>query len=72
MAKFKIGCSPLTNNIYAGKVNEKTSMWVGQKHDVTDSAVTAVAQHLVVAKEGLSFIYKGEAYVMEIRKVKSK
>lgn len=45
MADFKVGCSPITSKIYAGKVL-KNGMW-GVKHNVTDTAVGAVAQHLL-------------------------
>lgn len=49
MAKnpIKIMSSILTNTIYAGRVNPKNQMFVGEKEDVTDTAVSAVAQYLL-------------------------
>lgn len=42
----KIGASPLTGTIFQGRLNTKTSMWVGEKTDVADDCVAAVAEHL--------------------------
>jgi hypothetical protein len=66
MAEFKVGCSPLTSKLFAGNVL-KNGLW-GTKHDVTDSAVSAVAQHLLQLDQKMQFSYKGEEY--EIRVVK--
>lgn len=44
MKKIHIGCSPLTNTIYAGSVL-KNNRWGVNKQDVTMSALLAVAQH---------------------------
>ena len=48
MAKnpIKVMSSILTGRIYAGRVNPKNQMFIGEKDDVTDTAVSAVAQHL--------------------------
>jgi hypothetical protein len=67
MANFKVGCSPITSIIYAGSVS-KTGLW-GKKHDVTDSAVGAVAQHLLQLDEKMQFTYKGEQYEIKVAKV---
>ena len=40
MSDFKVGCSPLTSKIFAGKVL-KNGTWGNVKHDVTDTAVGA-------------------------------
>ena len=45
--------SILTGRIYAGRVNPKNQMFIGEKDDVTDTAVSAVAQHLL--KEEIEF-----------------
>lgn len=37
----RMGVSPITNRIFYGNVNEK-SMWVGNKTDVTDYAISSV------------------------------
>jgi hypothetical protein len=71
MSDFKVGCSPLTSKLYAGKVL-KNGMWGQTKHDVTDSAVGAVAQHLLQLNEKMQFNYKGELYEIKVEKVAQK
>jgi hypothetical protein len=41
----KIAVSPLTNTIYAGKVNKKGTEWLS-KEDVTEQVLSAVAQYM--------------------------
>ncbi len=50
MSKMKVGCSPLTSEIFAGKVL-KDGTWGANKQNVTDTAVGAVAQHLLQLDE---------------------
>jgi hypothetical protein len=69
MKGFKVGCSPITSDIYAGNVNDK-GMWVGKKHNVTDTAVGAVAQHLLQLNEEMKFGYKGKEYVLQVVELK--
>ena len=71
MSNFKVGCSPLTSKLYAGKVL-KNGMWGQTKHDVTDSAVGAVAQHLLQLEEKLQFTYDGEEYELKVEKISKK
>ncbi len=68
MSDFRLGCSPLTSRIYAGRVL-KNGTWGANKKDVTDSAVSAVAQQLLQTDEKLIFTYKGEKYVLKVEKV---
>lgn len=42
---LRVANSPLTNNIYAGRV--RGQLWSGEKHDVTIDALVAVAQHCI-------------------------
>lgn len=70
MSDFKVGCSPITSIIYAGKVSSK-GLWVGTKHDVTESAVGAVAQHLLQKDEMLRFNYEGKTYDLKVVEVNS-
>ena len=69
MKEFKVGCSPITSDIYAGFVNDK-GMWVGKKHDVTDTAVGAVAQHLLQLNEVMEFGYKDKKYILQVVELK--
>ena len=68
MSDYKVGCSPLTSRLFAGKVL-KNGTWGQTKHDVTDSAVSAVAQQLLQTGEKLQFTYKGEQYELKVKKV---
>ena len=71
MSNFKVGCSPLTNRLYAGNVL-KNGMWGRIKHDVTDSAVSAVALHLLQLDENVQFNYNGDSYEIKVVKVINK
>lgn len=43
MAREKVmGVSPITNKIYYGVQNKDKNEWVGEKVDVTDTAIAAV------------------------------
>ena len=71
MSDFKVGCSPLTSRLFAGKVL-KNGTWGQTKYDVTDTAVGAVAQHLLQLEEKMQFNYKGELYELKVEKVVDK
>lgn len=47
MAEMHVGHSPLTNNIYAGKLAKNRKVWAGGKSDVTLEALCAVAEHVI-------------------------
>jgi len=68
MEEFKVGCSPITNTIYAGKVSK--GMWVGSKHDVTKSAVGAVAELLLKEDSHLKFKSDGKDYILQVIEIK--
>jgi len=67
MAEFKAGCSPLTGKIYAGTVSAK-GLWL-KKHDITDTAVGAVAQHLLHADTYFEFGINGKTYQLKVVEV---
>ncbi len=69
MSEFKVGCSPITSEIFAGNVL-KNGMWGAKKHNVTETAVGAVAQHLLQKEEEMQFGYKGKRYAMRIVELK--
>ena len=68
MAKKKmiVGCSPLTATIFAGTLLSDCKRWSANKQDVTDTAVGAVAQHLVQKQESLEFEMNGKKYRMQV------
>lgn len=44
--QLRVGCSPLTGNIYAGRLCVDGRTWRDGKQDVTIEALLAVAQHV--------------------------
>lgn len=64
MSEFKVGCSPLTSEIYAGSVS-KNGLW-GKKHNVTDTALSAVAQYLLQKDEQMVFTYRDKEYSLKV------
>ncbi len=49
----------------------KNQMFIGEKDDVTDTAVSAVAQHLLKEEICLQFEVKGKTYGLEVREVEA-
>jgi len=68
MSNFKVGCSPISGAIYAGNVL-KSGMWGAKKHDVTETAVGAVAEHLLHAEEEVCFKIKDKKYALRVVEV---
>lgn len=66
---IKVMSSMLTGRIYAGRVNPKNQMFIGGKDDVTDTAVSAVARHLLKEEVCLRFEVQGKTYSLEVREV---
>lgn len=55
MAKKKgMGVSPLTNRIYYGTQDTEKHMWIGQKTDITDSAIASVFEWFMANMDGNS------------------
>ena len=63
---IKVMASILTDTIYAGRVNPKNQMFIGEKDDVTDTAVSAVAQYLLHKGVVFEFQYQGKKYCLEV------
>ncbi len=68
MANYHVGCG--ITRIFAGTLNKKGDMWVN-KSDVTDEAVSAVAQYLLENEKKLRFEYHGKKYVLAVSEVGS-
>jgi len=66
--KYVVGCSPITSILYAGSVRVDGT-WGANKKDVTNTAVSAVAQHLLQLNEKMQFIYKGKKYELLIKEL---
>lgn len=53
MSKRKeTGVSPITNRIYYGTLDTDKHMWVGQKTDITESAIASVFEWFMGNMEG--------------------
>ncbi|EOT4348287.1 hypothetical protein ACNDZH_004520 [Escherichia coli] len=48
-----IGASPLSGRIFQGTTEK--GMWVGKKEDVTEQAVKAVAEHLMIKDQKYAY-----------------
>jgi len=60
--KLTIGLSPVTNRIYAGKLNKAGTMWLNGKQDVTDEAVMGVVGY--IKKNRVIYERDGKIYEM--------
>lgn len=67
MAEYHVGCG--ITGIFAGTTNKTSTMWVN-KSDVTDEAISAVAQFLLEHEEAMEFDYKGKRYRLAVEKIK--
>ena len=64
-----IGLLPITKEIVVGKVNEK-GLWVGNRTNVTNSAIVTVGDYLVATPQRMSFVgVGGETYVLSCVKL---
>ena len=72
MAKKKgTGVSRLTNRIYYGTQDTEKHMWIGQKTDITDSAIVSVFEWFMTNmedKEEYSITYPGTAFELVMRR----
>ena len=69
MTDYHVGCSPLTNNIYAGKLT-RNKTW-SSKSDVTGAAVGAVCEHVVAAGGTVQVSSRGvPVYEITVREIK--
>lgn len=65
--EFKCGVSFLTNRIYAGYVSKGGR--IGNKHDVTDSAISSVASCLLETETKLQFEKNGKKYELLVKEI---
>lgn len=66
MAEYHVGCG--LSAIYAGTIL-KPGVWK-TKSPVTDEAISAAAQFLLMNKQALTFKMNGKQYRMEVNEVK--
>ena len=63
MANYHVGCG--ITGIFAGTLNKKGDTWVNNS-DVTDEAISAVAQFLLEHEEAMEFSYHGKRYRLAV------
>lgn len=68
MAEYHVGCG--ITGIFAGTINKTSTMWVN-KSDVTDEAISSVAQFLLEHEEALKFDYQGKHYRLAVESQES-
>ena len=65
------GVSPITNRIYYGTLDTDKHMWVGQKTDITESAIASVFEWFManmVDKEEYSITYPETDFELVMRR----
>lgn len=50
-----MGASPLSGRIFQGTLNTEKGMWVGKKEDVTEQAIKAVAEHMMIKDQRYAY-----------------
>lgn len=66
MAEYHVGCGAF--GIYAGILNKDKTMWKN-KSDVTNEALDAVAQYLLLENVVMDFNYKNKKYCLKVEEV---
>jgi len=63
MSAIRIGLSPITNDIFAGKLNKAETTWLGKKDNVTEQAVMAVINY--IKKDDVIYERNGKRYQLK-------
>lgn len=68
MSDLRIGCSPITGTIFAGRLNKKGNLWVGKKTDVTTDVLHSVLKKVIeFGEENTLIVTIDESISYEIR-----
>lgn len=70
-ARKLTGVSPITNRIYYGTLDTDKHMWVGQKTDITESAIASVFEWFMgnmVEKQEYSIAYPNTNFELVMRR----
>ena len=70
MAEYHVGCGAF--GIYAGTLNSKNKSLWQNKSEVTNEAISAVAQYLLQENKSLLFNYHGCCYRLSVTPESSK
>ena len=69
MKEIKIGCSPITPTIFAGKLNKNGTMWLKGKQNVTEDCLSAVFEYIAIHRKTMIAEFKGKKYSIELIRV---
>jgi hypothetical protein len=72
VSALRVQCSPLTQTIYAGRINKAGDAWSGEKTDVTSDVLGAVIQKVGVGNVITVNANGVPAYEIEVRAVAAK
>lgn len=71
MSKLRVGCSPLTKTIFAGRLNKAGNAWIGDPVDVTSDVLGSVIEK-VGAGNVITVRENGKpAYEISVRAIKA-
>jgi hypothetical protein len=68
MSDITVGLSPITNTIFAGRLNKARTMWSGKKYDITDKCVMTVVAYI----KNERVIYERDGKTFELKEVEFK
>lgn len=71
MSKIRVQCSPLTKNIYAGRINKAGNTWASDPADVTSDVLGAVIQKIGAGSTIIVRENGKPAYEIEVRAITS-
>ncbi len=66
--QISLGVSPITNTVFAGRLNKRKSMWL-EKHDVTDNFIGCVIERFGGSVEVVESD-NGSQYEITVKKIK--
>lgn len=70
-ARKLTGVNPITNRIYYGTLDTDKHMWVGQKTDITESAIASVFEWFMgnmAGKQEYSIVYPNTSFELVMRR----
>lgn len=67
MGQLRLGVSPLTKNIYVGKLDDNGYVWKGSKQDVTEDFLRCVVNYCT---EEVEFVVDGMRFKATCERIK--
>lgn len=70
MSEMRLGLSPITDEVYVGKINKDGVFYQGEKHNVTNDFIHAVIERWNGYEEIIEEKTKGKQYRIRVEEVK--